>query len=61
MKKKHIQQKKYLKIPKDIWDEVTFLLHDAENHLDLDFDFKGSDEYEMRVKKLLAKLDDLEL
>lgn len=58
--KKQKSQKKYLKIPKDLWDEATYLLHDAENHLDLDFDFKGSDEYEIRVKKLLTKLDDLE-
>jgi len=50
-----------LKIPKKLWKEVIDLLQESINHLDFDFDFQGSDNYENRLEKLLEKLENNKL
>ena len=54
--KKHHKQLKYYKIPEDLWKEIVDVLWDTENHLDYDFDWISTDEFEKRLEKLKEKI-----
>ena len=59
MKKKHKKNNPYIKINEDFLKELLHLLAEAENHLDWDFGYEKSDEYLIKIKKILSKAEDL--